>query len=363
MKGGLLSVAVPLPCDAYLRRPVASLPFPLQGGEKGIFARARQGLYEALQRLGLRRGEAALVPAYHHGSEIEAYVRAGVGVRYYDVGAGFGPDPAEIDARFDANVRVLHLTHYFGFDQDSDRWRAWCDDRGVHLVEDAAQGWLGQARGRPLGSLGDVALFSLYKTIGVPDGGAVALRGALLHPSGPRPFGLGALGLKHTAWLASRWSPMGKVWARRRSARVYVAGKDFDLGDPGRAATRATSMLIPRLLVPPVAEARASHVRRLLQDLRPWVPEPLRRDPEQLSPYTLPVLARDKTRTLALLLERGIGAINAWSVPHPSLPVAAFPGAARWRSRVLLLPVHQELRSGDLDRIASTARSVLGSPP
>jgi dTDP-4-amino-4,6-dideoxygalactose transaminase len=342
---------------------VTSLPFPLQCGARKLFSRARQGLYQALRQLGLARGGVALVPAYHHGSEIEAYLRAGVDLRFYDVGATLAPDPAELDRRFDDRVRVLHLTHYFGFDQDVERWRSWCDQRGVHLVEDAAQGWLGRVRGRPLGSLGDVSLFSLYKTFGVPDGGAVALHGTMLHPSGPGPLGLRAAVLKHGAWLARQWSPLGAVRVRRRASRPYVAEKDFDLGDPARAATKVTTMLIPRLLTSAIAETRASHVRRLLDDLRPWVPEPLRRDPEELSPYTLPVLARDKTRSLGIFLDQGIGAINAWSVPHPSLPVVSYPGAAQWRSRVLLLPVHQELQARDLDRIASTARSALGSPP
>lgn len=357
-----LNVSPPLPWDVYARRPAASLPFPFHEGHVGLFARARQGLFEALRRLGLGSGDVALVPAYHHGSEVEAYVRKGMELRYYDASADLAPDPAELEARFDPSVRILHLIHYLGFAQDIGRWRAWCDRRGVHLVEDAAQGWLGVLGGRPLGAWGDLSLFSVYKTVGVPDGGAVILRGTLLLPSNRRGPGIRSLALKHGAWLAGRWGPLGALWARRRRSDGYVAGKDFDLGSPGRAAKSVTSFLIPRLVASAVAEKRVRNYRRLLAELGAWVPDPFRRDPLGLSPYAFPVFVADKVRSAAALLRQGIRAINTWSIPHPTLPVDAFPGAAHRRSGVLLLPVHQELRSGDLDRIVSAAREALGSP-
>jgi hypothetical protein len=62
-----LTVAPPLPWNVYSRRPAEPLPFPFHRGRVEVFARARQGLYEGLMRLGLGQGDVALVPAYHHG--------------------------------------------------------------------------------------------------------------------------------------------------------------------------------------------------------------------------------------------------------------------------------------------------------
>jgi hypothetical protein len=362
MTGTFLTVSPPLPLDVHARWPASALPFPFHEGPIGLFARARQGLWECLRRLNLAAGSVALVPAYHHGSEIEVYVRAGVGLRYYEAGTDLAPDPAELDARFDRNVRILHIIHYLGFSQDVERWRAWCDRRGVTLVEDTAQGWLGAVQGRPLGTWGEVSLFSIYKTIGVQDGGAATLQGSLVRPSGRRRLGLRGIAVKHGAWLAGRSALAGALWARLRRIGAYVPEKDFSLGDPARRATTLTSTLLPRLVVGPVAGVRARHYRRLLHDLAPWVPEPFRRDPEELSPFAFPVFVDDKERAAALLLRQGIRAVNAWSVPHPSLPVHAFPGAAHRRSGTLLLPVHQELRAEDLDHIVSAARGALGAP-
>jgi hypothetical protein len=357
-----LTVAPPLPWNVYARRPAATLPFPFRDGRVRLFARARQGLFEGLRRLGLGRGDSALVPAYHHGSEIEAYVRAGIALRYYEAGPDLVPDEAELEARLDSSVRLLHVIHYLGFAQDGGRWRKWCDRRGIHLIEDAAQGWLGVVRGRPLGTSGVLSLFSVYKTIGIPDGGAVVLRGALLEPSGRAGRGARGIAIKHGAWLAGRYAAIGSLWTRLRSARAYISEKDFTLGDPGRGATVAAEFLIRRLVSSPIAETRARHYRLLLGELGPWVPDPFRRDPDGLCPFAFPVLVSDKTRSAGDLMKWGVRAVNAWSVPHPTLRAAEFPAAARRRSGTLLLPVHQELQPGHLERIVSAAREALGPP-
>ena len=61
-------------------------------------------------------------------------------------------------------------------------------------------------------------------------------------------------------------------------------------------------------------------------------------------------------------MRHGVRAVNLWSVPHPTLEVTEFPGAAILRTGMLLLPLHQELRPSDLDRIVSAARASLGTP-
>jgi dTDP-4-amino-4,6-dideoxygalactose transaminase len=60
-----------------------------------------------------------LVPAYNHGSEIEALLRAGIVCRFYDVGESLEPDEEELEALLDTRVRPLYLIHYLGFPQDA----------------------------------------------------------------------------------------------------------------------------------------------------------------------------------------------------------------------------------------------------
>jgi dTDP-4-amino-4,6-dideoxygalactose transaminase len=134
-----LDVWPPLPPQAHLRRAGAALPFPL--GEPGVvlLSRARHGLYLGVRALGLGPGDEVLVPAYHHGSEVEALVRAGLAVRFYEARESLAPDPGELDGMLGPRTRALHLIHYLGFPQDARCWRHWCDERGLLLIEDAAQ--------------------------------------------------------------------------------------------------------------------------------------------------------------------------------------------------------------------------------
>ena len=168
-----LSVWPPLPPTIYFHRNSNERPFPLDDDRCRLFARARHALWLGVQALGLAPGDEVLVPAYHHGSEVEALIQAGLGCRFYDVTSGLEPDPAELEALISPSTRALYLIHYLGVPQDLTRWRQWCDDRGLLLFEDAAQAWLASRDGKPAGSVGDLSIFCLYKTFGFPDGAAL----------------------------------------------------------------------------------------------------------------------------------------------------------------------------------------------
>ena len=168
-----MSVWPPLAPDAYVRRPLDRLPFPLQDARYRLYARARQGIWQGATALGVGHGDEVLAPAYHHGSEIEALLRTGAQCRFYDSSEDLSPRQEQLEAMLGPRVRALLLIHYLGFPQDAPRWRRWCDERGLLLIEDAAQAWLATSGGRPVGSLGDLAVFCLYKTFGIPEGAAV----------------------------------------------------------------------------------------------------------------------------------------------------------------------------------------------
>jgi CelD/BcsL family acetyltransferase involved in cellulose biosynthesis len=51
-----------------------------------------------------------------------------------------------------------------------------------------------------------------------------------------------------------------------------------------------------------------------------------------------------------------VRALDLWPVPHPLVAQREFPHSSSWRDRVVGLPVHQELRPVDIERIADAAR-------
>jgi dTDP-4-amino-4,6-dideoxygalactose transaminase len=352
----------PLPPAVWLRRPAATLPYPLSEPGCALFARARQGLFLGAAALGLGPGDEVLVPAYHHGSEIEALGRAGLRCRFYEIGERLEPDARALEALLTERTRALQIVHYLGFPQDAPRWRRWCDEHGVRLIEDAAHAWLGSVGGRPTGSFGDLSIFCLYKMVGVPDGGAALCRSAAPAEPGRPPVRPVGLAVEHALWLATRSGAVARVATTVRPARPYDAAADFSLGAP-RPASVATRLVLARIAHERVVARRRTNYEQLAACLPPeLVPPAFATVPDGVCPFVLPVAVRDKPALLAEMRRARVHALDLWSVPHPSLPADAFPRSAALRRHVAGLPVHQELTARDIDRIAATVRAADPAP-
>lgn len=349
-----LIVWPPLPLGVYTRRRAEHLPWPLEEPNCRIFARARRALFEGVRALGLGEGSAVLVPAYHHGSEIEALHRAGVTLRFYDCDDELAPDPAVLDGLLSSDVRALYLTHFLGLPQDSVRWRAWADERELLLIEDAAQGWLSKSGDHPVGALADLVIFCLYKTYGLPDGGAVWSTVPPRRPVDRAPSGFDHALLRNASYVAQRSGALAGVRRRMGRDTSYDPQRDFVLEERS-APYRSTPRLLARVVSDDTAARRLANYRLLERELGP--PPEFGLAPDGASPFGFPVESPDKRALLARLADEGIVALNFWATPHPLLDQKASPSASSLRERVVVVPVHQELRAGDLERIADTVRA------
>jgi dTDP-4-amino-4,6-dideoxygalactose transaminase len=344
-----LGVWPPLPLGVY-QRTAGALPYPLREDNCRLYGLGRHALWHGVRRLGLAAGDEILVPAYHHGSEVEALTRAGLDCTFYEGSELLSPDQAELESLVGDRTRALLLIHYLGFAQDAARWRSWCDDHGIVLIEDAAQAFLATHEGSPVGSFGELSIFCLYKTFGLPDGGAAV--GAAEGSSNERrrhPIGVRGLARVHTSWLKARSGRLSQV--ATRFERPYDPAEDFALGDPGTGPSRATLHLLPRIADSGAARARRENYASLLAELEELVPPPFSTVHPGASPFLLPVRTPAKPGLLSWLRRQGIAALDFWSVPHSSLPAERFPRASSLRKSIVGLPVHQELRPRDLDRI------------
>ena len=103
-----------------------------------------------------------IVPAYTCFSVPSAIVRAGLEVVLCDV----EPETldfnfAELDGLINEDVLCVVPTHLFGRPADVDRVKRLCEGKGIVVVEDAAQAMGGQSDEGLVGTLGDIAFFSL----------------------------------------------------------------------------------------------------------------------------------------------------------------------------------------------------------
>ena len=336
----------------------AALPFPINERRCRIYALARQGLWHGVRALGLEPGDEVLVPTYHQGAEIEAFLQAGLKCRFYRVDAQLEPMSEDLDALSGSRTRALHIIHYWGFPQDVGRWRTWCDDRGLLLIEDGAQALLSSHEGRPVGSTADLAVFCLYKSFGLPDGAAALCTAELPQPRADAPLGSLALARRVGSALTAR----SRILMRLRAAVVpereasrdeggFLEG-EFELGDPFRPPSRLTTRLLPRVVDPAAARRRRRNYEFLLERVGRRVPAPFAALREGAVPIGFPIEVDSGLRQAATLRREGIVAGVLWPTRHPSVPQGDWERADYFRDHVLALPVHQELTQGQLERIA-----------
>jgi dTDP-4-amino-4,6-dideoxygalactose transaminase len=362
---GRLTVWPPLPPAVYTRPAAQDLPFPLDQPGCAHFSRGRHAIRHGIHALGLPPDAVVLVPAYHCGSEIEALRVAGVECRFYEGSASLEPDEAELAKLLDDRVVALYLIHYLGFPQDELRWRRWCDAHGLLLIEDVAQGWLATIEGRPIGSLGDLSIFTFYKTLGLPDGAALLLRDGSDGPAQPGASGLGMVGIRHAEWLLARSARLSDLEDRLRLALKNGRGGGGGATNAGAPdgfdvpPARATRFLLPRLVDATIADRRRRNYERLLVELGDVVASPLARLPVGACPWAFMIDVEDKRSVMNGLLAHRIRPIDFWWKPHSSLPADRFPQASALRARLVGIPVHQELRERDLVRLGPAVRDAL----
>jgi dTDP-4-amino-4,6-dideoxygalactose transaminase len=346
-----------LPPTVYARRRSTDLPFPLAAEGCSLFARGRHALWEGVRALGLGPGDEILVPAYNCGSEIEALARAGLACSFYEAGETLAPDEGELESLLTPRSRALLLIHYYGFPQDARRWRRWCDDRGVLLLEDCAQAWLASDDGRPVGSFGDLAIFSLYKTFAVPDGGALVSARQVTRSRAAGGLGLVQVSKKHVSWLMTRSGRLDAVLSHLEDEDT----DDFSLGEPASRPSSVSLFLLPRVVRADAASRRRANYRILLDEFADRVPPPFARLPEGACPLVFPLETGGRGGLGERLERQGIEARRFWPDLHPLLPARDFPGAVSWHDRFLALPVHQELNEGDVAREVAGIRRALAS--
>src|SRR5438105_10626089 len=99
-------------------RPAAAVPLVFPFDQPGLRYRyfARNAVWDAVQMLGLA-GKSVLMPAYHHGVELETLLAAGVKPVFFRVDPQMRADFDDARAK-SAGASALYVIHYAGFPQD-----------------------------------------------------------------------------------------------------------------------------------------------------------------------------------------------------------------------------------------------------
>jgi len=348
---------------------------PFDSARAHYFYFARNAIWLTVKMLGLDQGE-ILVPAYHHGVEIEALLDAGASVRYYPVGSKWDVDPEEVRKRINERTRAIYLIHYAGFPGPVAQLKAIAEEHNLPLIEDCALSLLSSDGQQPLGTTGDIAIFCLYKTLPVPNGGAMVINGTRGY-SVPRAVAPGVTStFSHTASsllqnLELRGGRLGRVMRglvrglghgtleASGLERVPTGTQHFNRAHVELGMSELTRRIALSQDFGGIVERRRRNYFFLLGRLREISTPLFHQLPAGVSPLFYPVLVDDKLAVLKELRARGVEGIDFWRHFHPTCDAAKFPEVAQLRRTVLEIPCHQDLSPETMARLAQAVRDSI----
>ncbi|MCU0725224.1 MAG: dTDP-4-amino-4,6-dideoxygalactose transaminase [Planctomycetes bacterium] len=125
---------------------------------------------------GLDSGSEVVLPSFTFTSTANSVLRTGARPVFVDIREDtLNLDERLIPAALSPRTRAIWPVHYAGVACEMDEITALAAERGLMVVEDAAQGVGATYRGRALGSLGDLAAYSFHETKNVISGEGGAL--------------------------------------------------------------------------------------------------------------------------------------------------------------------------------------------
>lgn len=153
----------------------------------------------ALAGLGVGPGDEVILPAWTWHSCFNTVVLAGALPVTAEIDESFNLDPSDIEHRITPQTKVIMAVHLQGNPCDMDRILAIARKHRLRVLEDCAQSVGASYKGRPLGSMGDIGIYSLQlnKTITAGEGGAVVTSDPVLFERAARFHDMGGLRPPH----------------------------------------------------------------------------------------------------------------------------------------------------------------------
>ncbi len=149
----------------------------LAGSSKALITHSCTAALEMAAMLcDLGDGDEVIMPSFTFVSTANAVVLRGAKPVFVDIDPEtLNIDPIEVKKHITPKTRAIFAVHYAGFPADMDALNEIAKENDLYLVEDAAQALGSTYKGRPAGSLGDMAAFSFHETKNIISGEGGAL--------------------------------------------------------------------------------------------------------------------------------------------------------------------------------------------
>jgi 8-amino-3,8-dideoxy-alpha-D-manno-octulosonate transaminase len=266
-------------------------------------------LHIALTALGVGPEDEVILPAWTWHSCYTAVLLTGAVPVFAEVDESFTIDPADVEEKITDRTKVIMAVHLFGTSADIDRIKSVAQVKNVKLLEDAAQSFGAQYKGKRLGSLGDVGIYSfqLHKMITAGEGGAIVTNDPVVYERAVRFHDLGLMRSYHREILGQPQMP-------------YFVGLNYRMNEMTAAVMRGQLRKIETILS--CHRTNAHYVRERLQDL-PGLKFRRSNDLAGETGWTIDFLLPDKETR-----DRYIKAVNAENIsmgpPSAATPLPPF---------------------------------------
>lgn len=308
-------------------------------------------LIAAMQVLDLKPGDEVITTPFTFVATLNAILEAGATATFADIRTDdFNIDPNSVAERITDRTKVLLPVHLYGQMADMDPLETIATDKGLRILEDAAQSHGASYKGRHAGSYG-LGTFSLYATKNITTG-----EGGLITTNDDA--------------IADRLRVLRNQGMRARY--VYeMAGNNYRLTDLQAAVG------IPQLeRYSQTVKARQYNADRLIEGLAdvPGIVVPRQLDGRNHVWHQFTVRVTEEARVsrdefVTQMAEHGVGAgiyypklvfdYDAYRT-HPRVKVSDVPVAAQVTKEVVSLPVHTHLTDADISEIIAAVRAIAG---
>lgn len=354
--------------------------WPYQLDLSTLTHRGREAVWRALSALRLNRGDHVLVPSYHCGSEVDVLVKAGLKIELYQVDERGAVIEEDLLSRLGPDVRMIYITHMFGWPQSISHVRKAARELGCLILEDCALSLFSFDGDSPIGSNADAAVFSFPKSLAVPDGGALVLSRPFASDVGqlrnaPRSRVLRrTLGLLRSYFESTRWghailpkrhrkkkttSVVANVEKTTLEQRPDIPSKYyFDSATADCGISRISQRILSKIDPQEIFRRRRQNylwmVENLagIQGIEIWNHE-LK---EGVCPLVMPILVKNSLDVATYLEEKGVSCSAWWWGFHRGFDYNGYEMAVRLKSSVVALPIHQDLVLSDLEYVVGTIR-------
>lgn len=361
--------------------------FPLTQKNCHYFFSGRYAFGAAIQAVGLRPGDKILVPSYNCGVEIDPILHFGIEPVFYKINKDLLVDFDDLHSKISRGVKAILITHYLGFPQPVDQIKKICVQRNLLLIEDCAHALLSAYKGRPLGSYGDAAFFSLLKTLPVPNGGVLILNrkdtsyterrqtpsmlstcfyvAELLHfrtwdanPTIKQTFLRILYNVLH---LSTKCAKLVVALFRKilNPKALYIVRPDSYVFNEELLKWKISNLSISIIKNTDFGRIKAVRRRNFQYLLNHFLENerailPFRQLPPGVCPLFFPIIVKSdeyREKLYTTLKSRGVTTHPWWDRFRPEVPWDSSPDAVYLKQRLFGLPIHQDLTFKHLDRV------------